>query len=166
MDITPLNTGLSALSGGTIALIVSLLIATAVICFLLIKKTQSDARFPAAISIAVMGVVGAIALGAITIEAEESKRSDQAKAYISSLGFDFKDGGIALKPGTDKDFTVSKNDEDFKCTSYAPDSVNDKVFLVCEDAIHMSKGNIEDLSKQLNGMKIRNDALKAHAEQK
>lgn len=159
MDTTPINHGITALSGGNIAFLAGIFIVFVIGCYLLLTKTKSDARIPAGISIALAGVVGIIASGAIIIEHEESKRSDAVKSYVTSLGFEIKDGKVAVNPGTDKEMTVSKNGEEFKCTSYAPDSVDEKIFLVCDTAIRVGKGSIEDLSMQLNGMKVREDAL-------
>lgn len=161
MDITPIHSGIQALSGGTIAFLASLLIIPIVVCYLVLTKSKNDFRIPTAIMLGLTGIVGIVSAGAIISEAKESSRSDAVKSYVSSLGFEIKDGAVAVNPGTDKVMTVSKNGEEYKCTSYAPDSVDEKIFLVCDTAMRVGKGSIEDLSMQLNGMKIRDDAMES-----
>lgn len=159
MNTTPIEAGMGALTGGTIALCLFVLLILVAACVFIWKKLDNDFKIPTLISVIVVGLAGIITIGAVMVEHEESKRSDEIKTYISSLGFEFTSGDIAVYTGTDKEFTVSKNDEEVACTSYAPDSVNDNIFLVCDDALSIGKGSIEDLSIQLDGIKTREDAL-------
>lgn len=166
MNITPIEAGIGALSGGMIALLCLLFLIPLVASVILWKKSGSDFRIPAIISMIVIGIAGTIGAGAVMVEKETEKRANEVRSYVTGLGFEIKDGDIAVTPGTDKAFTVSKDGRDFECTSYAPDSINDKIFLVCDTAITIGKGSIEDLSIQLKGMKIRDEeAAEAKASQ-
>lgn len=158
MNTTPIEAGIGAITGGTVALCLLVLLVAIGSCLFVWKKTKSEFKVPIIISVMVIGLAGTVATGAVMVEDRESKRAGEVKAHVSSLGFEFVSGEIAVYPGTDKDFTVSKYDEEFQCTSYAPDSVNDKIFLVCDTAVKVGKGSIEDLSMQLDGMKTREDA--------
>lgn len=158
MDVTPIPGGLAGLSGGSFALLIGLLLITFSTAIFVLVKGRTDFRIPIAISIFVIGVAGTIGAGAAIIETAENKRANAVKEYVTSLGFEIKDGEVAVNTGTDKEMTVSKNGEDFTCTSYAPDSADEKIFMTCDTAVRMGKGTIEDLSAQLNGMKIRADA--------
>lgn len=161
MNATPIEAGISALTGGTIALCLVVLLAVVSASVFTWKKFDNDFKIPTLISILVVGLAGMVTVGAVMVEKQEDKRADEIKTYISSLGLEFVSGEIAVYAGTDKEFTVSKHDQEFTCTSYAPDSVNDKIFLVCDTAVKVGKGSIEDLSMQLDGMKAREDALEA-----
>ena len=166
MNVTPIPHGIETLPGGNIALLSAIFIILAVGCFLLVTKVGSDTRFPGAIAIGFAGIVGIVATGSLMITAQENERIETVKSYVSSLGFEIKDGSVAVNPGTDKEMSISKNGEDYKCTSYAPDSTEEKIFLVCDNAMRAGKGTVEDLSMQLNGMKIRDGASKASQEAK
>lgn len=166
MNVTPIPHSLEALTGGNISLLVAIFVILAIGCFLLVTKTASDARFPGAISIGIAGIVGIVATGSLMVTEQENQRIETVKTYVSSLGFEVKDGSVAVNPGTDKEMSISKNGEDYKCTSYAPDSTEEKIFLVCDNAMRAGKGTVEDLSMQLNGMKVRNDTAKEAQEAK
>lgn len=155
MDVTPIGSGLSALSGSDWIVPACILALSIVVLIILGIKIKHDFKVPILISVGVLFAGAAFSVAGITAEQKIGSKKDEVKAYVSSLGFEFKSGSIAVSPGTDSAFTVAKADNDYPCTSYAPEAMNEKIFIVCDSGMGVGKGTIEDLSAQINGAQKR-----------
>lgn len=157
MNVTPIGSGLAALSSTEIALFASFLIVPLIVCILMAFKIKHDFKVPIVLSSAVIMVTGIVCIAGVTAQQNIDAKVNAVKDYVHAQGFDIKDGTIAVAPGTDAEFTVTKSGEDYTCTSYAPSSTEEKIFLVCDSGIGFGKGTLEDLAIQISGAEKRKD---------
>lgn len=155
MDVTPIGEGLSALSGSDWILPACLFALSVGILIGLGVKVKHDFKVPIIISVGVILTVGVFSVAGLTAQQKIDSKTDAIKAHITDLGFEMKSGSIAVHPNTDSEFTVSKAGNDYQCTSYAPETTEEKIFVVCDSGMGVGKGTIEDLSAQINGAQKR-----------
>lgn len=155
MDVTPIGAGLSALSGSDWIIPVCILALSIGALIFLGIKVKHDFKVPILISVGVILAGAAFSVAGVTADQKIEHKKDAVKTYITDLGFELKSGSIAVNPGVDSAFTVAKAGNDYQCTSYAPESMEEKIFIVCDSGMGVGKGTIEDLSAQINGAQKR-----------
>lgn len=155
MDVNPIGSGLSALSGSDWILPASLLALSIAVVVILGFKLKHEFKIPILISVAVILFAGVFSVAGVTAQQKIASKTEAIKTHITDLGFELKSGSIAVHPNTDSAFTVSKAGNDYQCTSYAPETTEEKIFIVCDSGMGVGKGTIEDLSAQINGAQKR-----------
>lgn len=155
MDVTPIGPGLSALSGLDWILPACIFTLSIGILIGLGIKLKHDFKIPLLISVGLLLIGGSFAIAGVTAQQKIDAKTEAIKGHITDLGFEIKSGTIAVHPGSDSAFTVSKAGNDYQCTSYAPENAEEKIFIVCDSGMGVGKGTIEDLSAQINGAQKR-----------
>lgn len=149
MNITPLD-GWSILPETTFG-IVSMIAAAFIILVCITVASLKKGR-PRILSIIMIIATIFLSFGQIAASnlSTYGQKNDEIKAYVENQGFTIDEFDTAIYAGEEKIMKVSRDGQDFSCTSYAPTDPEGNIFFVCDSQLGFGRTSLEDLKLQLD----------------